>query len=177
MFLPTLGKNFQWLTVGSSLTESPEGGQEKRKVVVDGEFHLLAVVSHCCEFNQGKRNKFLVARLQSPRGNLSAEEKGGLEKSNDVEARVAEGGDVAGVDSFLLDPLPGQFDDQRLVSFTTTTPMPMGMSDDFLKAKVAELDQANRELFRKKLAWFVGRYAEDIPDDQKSLPPVQDGNG
>ncbi len=173
LFLPTLGKNFQWVTPGTSLTGTL-ADQKAGKVLIDGEYHLLAVVSHCCEFNEGKRNKFLVARLQSPPGNLTAEQMEALEKSNDVEARAEEKESIAGVDTFLLDPLPDYFEQPQVVVFTAITPVPMSMREDFAKSKLAELDQATRERFRSKLAWFFGRHAEDIPDEEKSLPPRPD---
>ena len=70
------------------------------------------VISHDCEFNEAKRNKLLVARLQGVQGNLTEEQRGDLRQSNDVEARAQAKLDVAGVNAFVFDPLPGVFEDE-----------------------------------------------------------------
>ena len=49
------------------------------------------------------------------------------------------GKDVAGVDSFLLEPVAGAFDEERVAVFTTITPLPMKMADGLLGAKRAEM--------------------------------------
>ncbi|HEX3174556.1 MAG TPA: hypothetical protein VHQ43_10135 [Solirubrobacterales bacterium] len=167
IFLPTIGTNFQSIVGGTSLTGATEKQQHER-VIIGGDYHYLVIVSHCCEFNEGKRNKFLVARLQRPRQNLSSEQYEALRLSNDVEARASSGEPVAGLDSFLLDPVPGSLDEERVASFTSITAVPLSMKEDFRAAKIAELDHGTRILFRAKLAWFFGRTADDIPDAEKA---------
>ena len=169
-FLPTIGRTFEWVIEDSSLTGNADA-RERRKVLIPGEKHYLAVVSHCCEFNEGKRNKFLLARLKSMPGNLDDEERRALRLSNDVAKRAEKDGDVAGVDAFVVEPIPGAFETEQVVSFTTITAFPMAMKDDLAKAKKAELDHATRVQFREKLAWFFGRVGDDIPDEEKKEPP------
>jgi hypothetical protein len=133
---------------------------------------LATVISHDCEFNEGKRNKLLVARLQGVQGNLNKEELQALRDSNDVQARSDADLPVAGVDAFLFAPLVGLFDDEHVANFATITPLPMKMMDELLGKKRSELTHDARVLFRRKLAWFVGRAADDIPDDEKYDPPA-----
>lgn len=134
---------------------------------------LLAVLSHDCEFNERKRNKFLVARLQNMPGNLSGDERAALFASNDVRARVEANEPVAGVDTFALNPAPGVFHREQVISFTTITPLPIAMQHDLLDGKKLELTQERRGQLREKIAWFFGRDAEDIPDAHKSPAPQQ----
>jgi hypothetical protein len=140
---------------------------------------LAIVISHDCEFNEGKRNKLLIARLKGVQGNLNEEEHQALRDSNDIQARSDAGLPVAGVDAFLLAPLAGLFDDEQVADFATITPLPMKMADDLLREKRSELTHDARVLFRLKLAWFVGRAADDIPDDEKAERPAwpQDQDG
>ena len=107
-------------------------------------------------------------------GNLTPEERAALRASNDVEARAEANETVAGVDCYLFDPLEGVLEEECIASFTTITPLPMKFADDFLAAKRAELEHSHRELFRKKLAWFFGREADDIPDHQRIDPPASE---
>jgi hypothetical protein len=135
---------------------------------------FAVIVSHDCEFNEGKRNKLLLARLQSVPRNLSPEQLEDLRQSNDIETRIARGLTVAAVDSWLFASVPGAFDDEHVANFGTITPLPMKLSSELLSVKRAELAHAPRVLFRKKLAYFVGRDAEDIPETEKHLQPPQD---
>jgi hypothetical protein len=168
--LPLLGKRFEVVGRGSSLTTTAQL-EPVGKVIIEGVEAFTAVVSHDCEFNEGKRNKLLVARLQRVQGNLTEEELDAVWASNDVEARVEADQPIAAVDSFIVAPLNGLFPEPQVINFATTTPLPMAMKDDLLAAKKAEMDHDFRVLFRKKLAWFFGRDAEDIPDADKRPPP------
>ena len=172
--LPLLGTQFEVVAPTRSLTsgiETSAGG----KIIIDAENVVVAVISHDCEFNDDKRNKLLVARLQNVPGNLDSEQREALRGSNDVAARVEADEAIAGVDSFLLAPLPGRYEQEQVVNFGTITPLPMKMKADLLSVKRAELRHDVRELFRAKLAWFFGRHADDMPDDQKRpADPDQD---
>jgi hypothetical protein len=101
----------------------------------------------------------------------------GREQEPEIEQRIEEletrhaSLAVAGVDSFLLDPLPPHFDVERVVVFTTIAPFPMKMHESFVSAKRAELEHEVRVQFREKLAWCFGRHAEDVPDDKKFDKP------
>ena len=173
VFLPLLGSDFKIVAPRGSLTEGlPE--QPIQEIIIGGENRFVVVVSHDCEFNEDKRNKLLVARLQNVPGNLSDEERADLRESNNAEARVAEGKEVSGIDNFVFAPLPGAFDSEQIASFTTITPLPMGKREELRAAKWAELNQEHRVLFRKKLGLFFARDAEDIPDEEKepARPPM-----
>lgn len=142
------------------------------RVIIDAEPRFVAVVSHDCEFNEGKRQRVLVARLQKVQGNLSADRLDHLRRSNDIEAQEARGETVAGVDSFVVPPLPGCFDDEQVIHFTTIMPLPMEMLDYLAERKWAELQHDERLRLRKKLAWFFVRSHEDIPADEKEERPA-----
>ena len=156
---------------GQSFEEDEEEGYSE--VVIGGDWRFVAVVSHDCEFNEGKRNKFLVARIERVPGNLTDEQRIDLRESNDVEARADAEKTVAGVDSFVYDPLPGALEDESVASFKTITPLPTSLIDYYVSTKKAELEHEQRLLFRKKLAWFFGRFAEDVPDEEKFPRPVE----
>jgi hypothetical protein len=171
MPLPLMGKNVALgFNTGSLLAAAL--GDAELTVTLPAAKMLLTIVSHDCEFNEAKRNKLLVARLQAPQGNLTDEQREGLRASNDVEARAAAELPVDAVDHFLFSPLPGVFANEQVAAFTTITPLPMKMADDLYSVKRAELTHENRVLFRKKLAWFVGRGGEDIPEDEKIDAPT-----
>jgi hypothetical protein len=166
--LPLLGTSFEILAGSQSLVAPLSPGAQK-KVVVAATDTLVVVVSHDCEFNEGKRNKLLVARLQRIPGNFTPDQRADLRASNNVEARVEAQLPVAGVDSWMFDPLPGAFEVPQVASFTTITPLPMKMRVELFASKRAELMHEQRILFRRKLAWFMGREAEDIAEEEKTL--------
>lgn len=166
VFVPAVGATVRPVAKAQSLT-SVSSTQPLQEVIVAGDWRYIAVISHDCEFNENKRNRFLVARIERVPGNLDVNERHALRASNDVEARAVASEDVAGVDSFLLDPIPGAFDEESVVAFTTITPLPTKLLGDYLKSKVAELEHEHRLLLRAKLAWFFGRFAEDVGDDAK----------
>lgn len=174
--LPLMGKDVS-LGFKSSTLIAPTPGDAPLTVTMPAANVHVAIISHDCEFNEDKRNKMLVARLQGPQGNLTEEQWEALRASNDVLARSEAGLPVAGVDSFLVDPVPGLFDTEQVVSFSTITPLPMKMAGDLYKLKCAEMTHETRVRFREKLAWFVGRDGDDIPDDEKSDKPEQSTAG
>lgn len=169
--LPLMGTDFGVVFRTKSLIDPTAGGDQQLSVTIPAARVVAAVVSHDCEFNERKRNKLLVARLQSVQGNLSDNERQALRESNDVQARADADLTVAGVDSFLFSPLPGVFEDEQVANFATITSLPMKMADDLRAQKRAELNQETRVLLRLKLAWFVGRTADDLPNDGKFDAP------
>jgi hypothetical protein len=171
--LPLMGNQFTVGFSSSSLIE-PEVGEGTMTVTMPAEKMTVVVVSHDCEFNEDKRNKLLVARLQGIQKNLTEEQRADLRSSNDVQARAAAKLKVAGVDAFVFSAVPGLFEDEQVANFSTITPLPMKMKADLYGQKKAELDHTTRVLFRQKLAWFVGRTADDIPDEEKIDPPRPD---
>jgi hypothetical protein len=170
MPMPIMGSDF---TVGFRARSliAPASGEADLTVTIPAAKVLATVISHDCEFNEGKRNKLLVARLQGVQKNLTVEQRQALRDSNDVQAMSDAGLNVAGVDAFLFSPLVDVFDDEQVANFATITPLPMKMAEDLRAQKRAELDHETRVLFRLKLAWFVGRAADDIPDDEKVDAP------
>jgi len=173
--VPWLGKKFSVLLgQQSSLTAPPTGAVGQ--ILIDATETHVAVVSHDCEFNEGKRSKFLVARVQRQRGDLSSEQLEAFRASNDVQQRVAAGEQVAGIDAFVYEPYDDVFTDEMVVSFPTIFPMPMDMKDDLVSVKKAELTTEARVLFRKKLGLFFARDADDIPDAEKFDRPLPDGH-
>lgn len=170
VFFPGLSSQFKSIASETSFT-STQGSKSVESVIVPGERICVAVISHDCEFNEGKRNRLLLARIENVPGNLTSDQREALRASNDVRARAEAGLNVAGADSFLLDPLPGRFDVEQVIVFTTITPFPMKMRAAFLKAKTAELDHPTRILLREKVAWFFGRDAEDISAEERIDPP------
>jgi hypothetical protein len=177
VLFPALAASIQIQTTVSSFaaTAKPEPGG---RIVVPAEKKFAVVISHCCEFNEGKTNRMLLARLERPPGNLTQEQLVDLRGANDYRARLAEGAEkVAGVDWFVFEQLSGTFEDEMVVSFSSATPFPMKLKDTFAEMKRAELDHDVRLLFRAKLAWFVaGRDSKDIDDalkvDRPELPPL-----
>jgi len=168
LVLPVVDKTLSFIGAASSLTQ-PAAEQDLVQLISRGESRFVVVVSHDCEFNEAKRNKLLVARLQDVPGNLSPEERQRLRESNDFEAVLQADPDktVAGVDSFVLSPLPPWFEAEQVVNFATVTALPMSMQADLLAVKRAEMLHTTRVLFRKKLAWFFGRKGDDLPDEDK----------
>lgn len=173
LYFPALAAVVQMQTTVSSFaaTAAPEAGGP---FVVPADRKFAVVVSHCCEFNEGKTNRMLLARLERVPGNLSSEQLVELRRANDFESEIAAGAEkVAGVDNFVFEPLPGCFDEEMVVSFSSMTPFPMKHKDNFVAVKRAELTHEVRLLFRKKLAWFVGgRDPDDIDDSLKFDRPT-----
>jgi hypothetical protein len=135
--------------------------------------HVYAVViSHDCEFNEGKRDQFLAARIRQLDPRLTEDQLQELRSGNEAAAR-AEAGETVAIDTFYLDPLPGVFDEPRLVDFCTITPFPMKVATAACTLKRAELEHEDRVRLREKLALFVGRTAEDVPEDQKFDAPSE----
>ena len=127
--LPLLGTNFDVVFEAKSLV-APAAGDGKLWVTIPAERVVTTVISHDCEFNEGKRNKLLVARLQKPQGNLTDDQRQALRDSNNVQARADAGLDVTAVDAFLFDPLPGVFQEEQVANFATITPLPMKMAGE-----------------------------------------------
>lgn len=167
ILFPLLGTTFDVLSSTRSLApQSPERGE---RVVVPAKPELVVIASHDCEFNEGKRNKMLVARIQAIPGNLGEAEREQLRLSNDLAA--ISGGSVSGVDSFVVAPIEGVTDEEKVISFGTLTPLPMKMHDELCSLKCAEMRHEERLKFKRKLGWFLGgRGDEDIPVEDRIEP-------
>jgi hypothetical protein len=167
---PLLGAQFQRVAPSGTLVEAPPPGTTTG-IIVSAESSFVVIVSHDCEFNEGKRNKLLVARLQSMPGHFTAAQSNDLRESNDLEARVAKHVPVAGIDNWVFAPIVSAFETEQVANFGTITPLPMKLFGELVYVKRAELLHEQRALFRKKLAYFVGRDADDVPESEKQSPP------
>jgi hypothetical protein len=168
VLLPLVGKRHEVISTLGGLAD--ESGADPDRMILTAARRYVAVVSHDCEFNEGKRDRLLLARVQEIPRELTEEQQAALRESNDVEARHDVGKNVAGVDSFLLDPLDGHFENPQVVVFTTITPFPMKTADDLHAEKRAELRHEHRLLLRRKLAWFFLRTQDDVAEDEKRPP-------
>lgn len=166
---PMWNTDFVW-TFAGGLTVSVE--EFPNTALVKARESYVAIVSHDCEFNEGKRTHFLVARIDTlhltPQTNEFADEARRT-LSNDIAESEAQGLTFP-VDTFFLSPLTGHFPNPSRVNFTTITPLPIKFVDEAVKLKRAELLHLERARLRRKLGYFLGRDAEDIPPSRKAPP-------
>jgi len=139
-------------------------------LMVSGTPRYAVIVSHDCEFNEGKREWFLVARLQGLPKNMPAKELEELQSGNDYAAMAREGRPIA-IDTFVFATLPVSIDQPQRLNFNSIVPLPMTSKKAMLKLKQGELQHTHRVLLREKLAAFVGRSAPDVPDDYPEPRP------
>jgi hypothetical protein len=137
------------------------------------------VVSHDCEFNPGKRNFFLAARIDlmphHVRNDRALVDE--LRAGNDYRARSSDGNPIER-GAFFLEPIPGVLDDEPgyVANFTSITPFSMKFKKDLLKLKRAELEHSpHREQLRDKLALFFRRPTPDVADEYKVDRPTDPG--
>jgi hypothetical protein len=144
---------------------------------VDQRFAVI--VSHDCEFTADRRPHFLVARVQDFSPRISEEQRAAIRAANDAVREKPEAPERFDyIDTFVLEPLSGCFEDNQLVSFTTITALPMSMSGTVLDLKQAELEHEDRVRLRKKLGFFLGRDGDDVPDQDKTdAPESQESDG
>ena len=160
-------KQIQVLVPGGLTLSVPQGTQGVTSV--DAPLQIVMVLSHDCEFNEGKRLHFTVARVEGVSGKTTKEELDSLRMGNDVQAAAAGDNPIA-LDTFLLDPLEPHFAHPRRANLAAVTSIPMEHVAAALRQKRAELDQTTRVLLRRKLTYFWGRDTEDIPDEDKRSP-------
>lgn len=142
--------------------------EDTQLLTIRGGKRYAVVVSHDCEFNEGKRAHFLAARLQEiPKDDRQNTDRlAELWRGNDYRACAAAGQPVA-LDAFIVPELPGLTSDPMLVNFVSTTAFPMKFRSEMLKLKRAEMEHSQRCLFREKLAAFFGRPADDVAEEYK----------
>jgi hypothetical protein len=94
------------------------------------------VVSHDCEFNPGKRVRFLAARIESLPAGVAADAAkfAELKAGNDYRARSADGNPIAH-DAFYLEPIPAldEYPLGAVAVFTSITPLPLKFKADLLR--------------------------------------------
>lgn len=156
------------------------GGQDSIRIPFTQR--LAVVVSHCCEFNPGKRSNFLMARVESMNTHkMTPDEIALLKTGNDYEKCVAEGKPIQ-LDTFVLDPIADSFTELRRVNLQTICSYPIAFVDEMVKLKKAELADEHRELFRKKLAMFFARPSEPeteaaaVESATDAIAAVEDSN-
>src|SRR5689334_7868317 len=86
IFFPALGAEMQTLSKTTSVAEHVPAAAPQN-VLVKGDQRHAIVISHDCEFNENKRNRLLLARLEDVPGNLDDAAREALRASNNVEAR------------------------------------------------------------------------------------------
>jgi hypothetical protein len=157
------------------IVEKPQGWDKSGKTVVGLEFPAderhAVVLSHCCEFREGKRERYLVARVQEFPDRLPIEMRQAMERSN-VAVREEEGADerYEHLEVFILDPIEGYFPDNMVVDFTTIMSLPKSIASIIRDSKKAELEHEHRVLLRKKLGMFLARDAPDVKEDRRIEP-------
>jgi hypothetical protein len=142
------------------------------QLLVSGSERLAVVVSHDCEFSEGKRDHFSIARLQAlPRDVLTSDDKlEELRAGNNYLARAREGHPAA-IDTFLYEPLSGQFEEPHILNLQSIVPLPIALKEEMLRCKRAELEHEHRSYLRAKVGAFFGRDSADIPEEHKITPP------
>jgi hypothetical protein len=152
------------------------GGLEyEHRAILKAEQGFAVVISQCCEFNQGKRNAFSLARLLSvrqalwpdpPRWGFSLAELvpakwtgvavGKLREAN----TVTEEGENAAVNVYLYDADGHVLTEPHIVDFTQVMSVRMEDKDKVLRGKALQLDREHRLEFQFKLSYFYSRPAD-----------------
>ncbi len=166
--IPLVGNKQEVVYETSDPLTRPEGSAAKW--TYRAPLKHVIVASHDCEFNEGKRDRLLLARLHTVNPKTEPAKLEALRLSNDVEAQNAAGRKVDQVDSFVLDPLAGEFENHQFAVFSTLTAFSMELDLSLHDKKKAELEHTQRLLFRRKLAWYFLRTPEDVPEDAKRNP-------
>jgi hypothetical protein len=168
LFFPNTGR----LTVVSQGQLAGDVTPANDRQYVEAREYYVLVISHDCEFNEGKRTHFAVARIEPLASRLKADELELLRLGNDVERAAAENRNVP-LDTFYLDPIQGIWGGPRRANLGVVTSYPMEIATRSDQFKKAELAHEHRVLLRRKLGVFFGRDAEDIPEAEKTAPPEQ----
>lgn len=140
--------------------------------IINAAPRLVTVISHDCEFNEGKRDRLLVARMTAPTFNRQTVSLEEVIASNDVDGRQRDGLKVHGVDGWVFNPLDGVMEDHQAAAFSTIMPITHALLRQLHAAKKGELTHEQRLLFRRKLAYYFVRSDEDVPEDDK-LPAAE----
>jgi len=151
------------------------------RLIIQAKPTRAIVLSQCCEFNEGKRNAFSLARLlrlpgrkrgrcrdwgvnlaevvpfsrSSFRGKASL----GLEELRAANQVDPEAPTNRAVNVFLLDTDGRFLLEPHIVDFTQVTSIKMEDKQYVLERKVLQLDAPTRRQFQLKLAYFYGRRA------------------
>jgi hypothetical protein len=161
---------------GISRGTSPPGAPVHTKIdkpnmaIMVSSPRYALVISHDCDFNEGKRDFFLAASIHElDRRDRKPERLEKLRRDNNARSHTP--ANQIALKGFLLEPVPGHFEEPMLALFETITPIAMKFKVDMLKLKRAEMNHAHRVMLREKLMLFAGRQEDDIPDNLKASPP------
>ena len=159
--------------ISKSLIGNPQSSQ---LLQMPADERFAVIVSHDCDVTAAKgRSHVLLARIREFDRQLSEETRQEIRAANDA-VRIDEGSEDGQryeyIDTFVLDPLPGSFDEPMLVQFTTITSWPIRVYDSLVAKKKAELEHEHRVQLRNKLGFFLGRAADDEPDEDKFDAPT-----
>jgi len=102
LHLPLIGNNHEVISTLPNIGAAAGGAAER--MILPASRRYVVVVSHDCEFNEGKRDRVLLARIQSVQKGPGAPDIGLLRASNDIDARHSANSPVDGVDVFVIDP-------------------------------------------------------------------------
>jgi hypothetical protein len=157
------------------LIARPQGWAQDADVLTALEYPAEAkfcvILSHCCEFTEGRRERFLVARLQKVNERWPEEKRAAILASNDtVEVKGKPRYEF--LEFFALDPLDGCYPDPMLIDFNTITTLTKDALSQVKALKRAELEHPHRIHLRRKLAFFLGRDAPDVAEDKKVDAPA-----
>lgn len=168
--LPFLALKADVTLVTSGLVTGAGVGAEVNALVVPVTSRYVAVLSHDCEFNVGKRSSFIVARLIAVRPDLTEEQLAELRAANDIVASAEDGGAYGALDTFVVDPVPEAFESLMQIDLVNVMSCPMKAAPEYLRSKRAEMLHEHRVMFRRKIALFFGREAEDVSEQEKRPP-------
>jgi hypothetical protein len=156
-------------------SENPAFGDE---VILKTSTQFAAVLSQCCEFNEGKRKSFSLARIVGlgerthpalrvfgvnlaeivPWNRLAPRQRDleALLRANSVEADRPQH-----VNVYTLRPDGQHLAEPHLVDFSRVFSVHIAEKERVLARKVLQLDSSHRREFQLKLAYFYARSAED----------------
>jgi hypothetical protein len=146
------------------------------RAVMKASRGFAVVLSQCCEFNEGKRNAFSLARLVKAKEALLPKiSMWGVNLAELVPARYTkmavdilqaankldeEHPNNAAVNVYLYDVHGNVLTEPYIVDFTQVFSIKIEDSPKLLKMKVLELDNEHRLEFQLKLGYFYSRPAE-----------------
>ncbi|MDP9256018.1 MAG: hypothetical protein M3Q31_05620 [Actinomycetota bacterium] len=167
VLFPLLGKQGEVRQVNTfGILQGGTAEMASDQAGLPASMRFAAVVSHDCELNEQKdRGFFLAARLESVSRQLRPDELALLRAANDITPHGTE--ERKALDTFLLEPIPGVFEQPMNINFGTITPFPLTLASQVLQAKRAELRHEHRLFLRQKVAFFFGRNAPDIEDAER----------
>jgi hypothetical protein len=150
-----------------------------KQAIMQTTSQCAAVISQCCEFNEGKRNSFSLAELIGVDEWLSTEpwvsgvnlaeivpwkrsewsqyETDKLLEANSIDL---DQGSKQHINVYFLKPDGQRFMEPHIIDFTRVFSIRMSEKDRILQNKILQLDKPHRIQLQQKLAYFYARPAE-----------------